>query len=619
MTTQLEMEVDSGDGPVRPAGPRAGSSAEHGGPPSRVEHLCSSVPAARKRTALVATSGPGRGLGELTVGARQPLLLTELLVARAQEQPDHPVYTQLVDGETEGASLTFAALDSRARQIAATLRAAGAAGERVVVMVTDELAFIEAFFGVLYAGAVVVPAYPPLRPQHTARTAGVFEDARARFAIAPARTLELFRAVAGGGCTSKVRGLACEDLHGDDDGAAPAATHADAVCFLQYTSGSTGLPKGVSVTFGNIAANLEMITPALGLGPQDALVTWNPLFHDMGLMAGVLFPLHSGCRAYLMAPRAFVQRPERLLRAVDRYRAGLITGPNFSYQLMADAVGPEARAELDLSCLRVALNGAEPLRTSTLEAFEEAFSPCGLGQDVLTPAYGLAEATVYVSGGPPGGGWRSHRRGALVGHGTGAEGQLLRIVDPASSTACAAGITGEIWIAGAHVTPGYWNRTGSDTETFGSIAGEDGGARYLRTGDLGFLDPSGELYVTGRLKDLLIIRGRNYSPADLERVAEEETRTLGVTASAAFAVGEDGDEEVVVVLEAVFAAAGAAAIERAVVRAVSREVGVQVADVVVANGRLARTTSGKVQRHLARRAYLERPVGPASSMGGAGA
>lgn len=572
--------------------------------------LVESIDVAWREHCVTDRCGDVAALEEAATGERKPMvedagiLVADLLMSRARLQPDVRAYTQLVNGEDEGASLTFGELDRRARSIAATLLGAGAAGERVVVMVADELTFIEAFFGVLYAGAIAVPAYPPLREKHVERTNGIFADARARFVVAPARTLALFDAATGGAFSDTVCAIACENMYGDPDGVQPAAVDPSTPCFLQYTSGSTGDPKGVVITYGNIAANLAMISADFGLGSDDTIVSWNPLFHDMGLMAGILFPLHSGCRTFLIPPPAFVQRPERLLRAVTRYRAALITGPNFSYQLLVDEVGPEVRAELDLSSLRVALNGAESVRASTLEAFETAFGPCGLAGGVLMPAYGLAEATVYVAGGPPGRPWQSRMDAGLVGHGVGAPGQRLRIVDPETRRSCPPGVSGEIWIAGPHVTPGYWGDPDDDGGHFGTIEGEDEGARFFRTGDVGRLGDDGELFVSGRIKDLVIVRGRNYSPADIERVAELAAGSTRVTGSAAFAVESEGDDAVVVALEVhPEAFVDIDVLRRAVIQAVSREVGVHVSEVVAVPFRLPRTTSGKIQRHRARDAY----------------
>ena len=532
--------------------------------------------------------------------------LVDLLVSQATVRPTRSVYTHLEQGEVEGRQLSFGELDRRARAIAATLRAVGAAGERVLVMVTDELTFIESFFGVLYAGAVAVPTYPPLRPKHAVRSLNICADAGARFLLAPARTLALFETHGDESAMAGVRGVACEDMHGLDDGVAPASAGPDEPCFLQYTSGSTGVPKGVVVTHANVLANLDMIQEALGLGAEESLVTWNPLFHDMGLMAGMLFPLLAGNQVYLMSPVAFVQRPERLLRAVSRYRASVISGPNFSYQLLVDAVGAEARATLDLRSLKVALNGAEPVKASTLRAFEAAFGPCGLAPGALFPAYGLAEATVFVSGGPAGRPWRSRPDGDRVGHGTGARGQLLRVVSDASGEACAPGVEGEIWVAGPHVTPGYWNRPDLDDDVFGTLDEPHGPTRFLRTGDMGFLDETGELFVTGRIKDLIIVRGRNYAPADVERVAEQAIAPLRMFGGAAFTVERDGQDVVVVALEAIAEdGTDLEPLRKAVIRAVGVEVGVPVADVVFVTSRLPRTTSGKVQRHRARASYLD--------------
>ena len=542
-----------------------------------------------------------------------------LLRARAAERPEQVAFTFLADGESEGGRLTYAELHQRAAGIASALAESVPPGERALLLYPPGLDFIAAFFGCLYAGVVAVPAYPP-RPndRSQSRLRAIAQDAQPRAALTTEAILA--GAVEPRGLLAVAPELAgLRWLPTDSLGASRAAPlpepDPESVAFLQYTSGSTSTPKGVMVTHANLLHNERMIGAAFGMDEESVVVGWLPLYHDMGLIGNVLQPLHAGGRCVLMSPVAFLQRPLRWLEAIDRYRGTVSGGPNFAYELLLRKAGPEALGRLDLSSWRVAFNGAEPVRASTLERFAAAFAPCGFRPEAFYPCYGLAEATLFVSGG-------QHRRSPrvlnvgdsshrLVSCGEAWMGQRVVVADLETGAECPPGGEGEIWIAGPSVARGYWRNpeaTASDFNAF-LLAGDDADARaegpFLRTGDLGFV-ADGELYVTGRLKDLIILRGRNHYPQDVELTAERSHPDLHPGGGAAFAVESGGEERLVVVHEvARHRRQGIEEIAEALRRAVAAEHEVQVHEVVlIRQGGLPKTSSGKVQRRLCRDQYL---------------
>jgi amino acid adenylation domain-containing protein len=554
--------------------------------------------------------------------------LVQVLRERSLEHPERPAYTFLADGEEEGARLTFAELDARARAAGALLQRLGLAGERALLLYPPGLEFISAFLGCLYGGVVAVPAYPPRSARMLPRLRAIARDARPAVALTSS---ELYRQVEGWAGRlpelADVRwvvtdGLEVEALAADwresDIGG-------DTLAFLQYTSGSTALPKGVMVSHGNLLHNEEMIQAAFGQSERSVIVGWLPLYHDMGLIGNVLQPLYLGASCVLLSPVAFLQRPRRWLQAVTRYRATTSGGPNFAYELCVQRIPPAERHGLDLSSWEVAFNGAEPVRAETLERFAEAFAPCGFRREAFYPCYGLAEATLFVSGGATGappvvGAFRAAdleldrvsamaaldpagRR--LVGCGRVWSGQEIAIVNPETGRRCPAERVGEIWVAGPSVAQGYWGKPEETVGTFEvRLEGESSGP-YLRTGDLGFLR-EGELFITGRLKDLIILRGRNHYPQDLELTAEESHPALRPGCGAAFSVEVAGEERLVVVHELERRREGEAeAAAEAVRRAVAEVHEVQVQEVVLVRaGTIPKTSSGKIQRHACRAGYL---------------
>ncbi|HSF40408.1 MAG TPA: amino acid adenylation domain-containing protein, partial [Thermoanaerobaculia bacterium] len=559
--------------------------------------------------------------------------LIEVLRLRAEREPGRRAYTFLQDGEVEAGHCTYRELDERARAIAATLRATGAEGDRVLLLFPAGLELIAAFFGCLYAGRVAVPAYPPRSARMLPRLRSIANDCRPAVALTTAQALPRLQAwFAADPEIEPFPWLATDEI-----GAERAEAWRDPelggehLAFLQYTSGSTSTPKGVKVTHGNLLHNQRLIQEACGHGADSVFVTWLPLYHDLGLIGNVLQSAYVGAHCVVMSPAVFLQRPWRWLEAISRYRATTSGAPNFAYDLCAGkAVGADL-STLDLRSWRIAFNGAEPVRAETLARFAAAFARCGFSPRALYPCYGLAEATLMVSGGDRGeppvvgrflagelaqgravealpGEVESGPARSLVGCGRPLGGQRVLGVDPVSRVALAPGRVGEIWVAGPSVAAGYWGRAEESQEAFGACLATGEGP-FLRTGDLGFFC-AGELYVTGRIKDLIILRGRNVYPQDVELTAQRSHPALRPDAAAAFSPEAEGEERLVLVLEVERSArvreTEIEEIAVAVRRAVAEEHEVQVYDVVLVGvGRVPRTTSGKIQRRACRALYQD--------------
>jgi len=555
-----------------------------------------------------------------------------VLAARAEREPGRPAFTYLGDGEHESARLTFGDLDRRAREIAGALQARGLAGERVLLLYPPGLDYIEAFFGCLYAGAIAVPAYPPdpMRLQRSVpRLEAIGRDAACGAVLTTQTIHQLSRAVVDAAPHLKtIPWIASDQLTGPaSDWHTPAVT-TDSVAFLQYTSGSTGQPRGVVLTHANLLHNQLLIRQAFHIGPDTKAVSWLPLYHDMGLIGTVLQPVFAGAHVHLMSPLAFLQRPLRWLQAITTHRASCSGGPSFAFELCVRKITPAERRALDLSCLKVAFCGAEPVRAATLDAFAETFASCGFRREAFHPTYGLAEATLMATGGhargagpkvrsfataalnrgdvvpaPAGAGAR-----ALVGCGVRLEGTQLAIVDRATGAPVADGKVGEIWLRSPSVASGYFQRPAESAETFGGMLAGAGERTFLRTGDLGFVWED-ELFFAGRVKDILIVRGKNYFPQDLEATVEQACPGLFRPGCAsAFSIEVEGEERAVIVQEVQRGDADPDRLQRAVAdatQAVFDEHGVGLhALVLVAAGELPKTSSGKVQRHAAHEQYV---------------
>ncbi len=559
--------------------------------------------------------------------------LVALLRQRAWTHSDETAYTYLREGDGAEQTLSYGELETRARAIAARLQAWDMAGQRAVLLYQPGLEFIAAFFGCLYAGVIAAPVYAPRRNGSLERVHSVTRDSAARVMLTTSQVLANFDARRLLPPSGRAPHWLATDTVESDEGVAWVDSHAegDDLAFLQYTSGSTAAPKGVMLSHINLLHNLRLIHARFGCSEESRGVIWLPPYHDMGLIGGVLVPLYGGFPVVLMSPVTALQRPLRWLQAISKYRATISGGPNFAYELCLNKIKPEQREGLDLSSWQVAFNGAEPLRGETLERFAATFAPCGFRTQAWYPCYGLAEATLFVTGAalsvPP----QVRNFDAanlevglaveveaptspvrrLVGSGRPSASEAVVIVDAATHTALPPGAVGEIWVAGPSVARGYWQRHEESKESFGArVRGEEGS--YMRTGDLGFMH-EGELYVTGRSKELIIIRGHNHYPQDIELTAARSHSALADGRGAAFAVDGDGEEQLVLVHEVDRHAAEESYHEiiAAVRGAISQEHQLQTRDIVlVKRGVIPVTSSGKVQRNACRARWLARELRP---------
>ncbi|BFU90192.1 MAG: hypothetical protein NTAFB01_13790 [Nitrospira sp.] len=556
--------------------------------------------------------------------------LVDLARRRAAGLADRSAYIFLGDGDSETCELTYGELDRRARAIAAWLQSLGAQGERALLLYPPGLDYIAAFFGCLYAEVVAVPAYPPQRKRTLGRLRAVLADSGATFALTTTKIRagveRLSRQDSEMNEFEKVQWLETDAAPEDIENAwtIPALV-GRTLAFLQYTSGSTGSPKGVMISHENLLHNQRMIQQAFGHNEETTILGWLPLYHDMGLIGNVLQPLYLGRPCVLMSPVHFMQKPFRWLSAISRYRATTSGAPNFAYDLCVRQISSEERDSLDLSSWSVAFNGAEPIHAGTLDRFSEAFGPCGFRRGAFYPCYGLAEATLFVAGGEhcaspvlravekaamERGRMIESSRGddnvhRLVGCGRTASGQQVVIVNPETLTQCPHGQVGEIWIKGASVAQGYWNRAETTALTFMAMTADTTEGPFLRTGDLGVIQDD-ELFVVGRLKDLIIIRGRNHYPQDIEITVQESHPSLKPGCGAAFSIPINDEEHLVVVQEVVGRfTVDLDPVASGINRAVTEHHEVQVhAVVLIKPGTLPKTSSGKVQRHLCRTKFL---------------
>lgn len=566
-----------------------------------------------------------KSLNELEVSS-----LIDLLHYRVIHQSNKLAFTFLQDGETETCRLTYQELDKQARAIALKLQSLGIAkGERALLLYPPGLEFIPAFFGCLYAGVVAVPAYPPHLNRPMPRLQAIVADTQATVVLTTAQILSngsrLFTHTPE---LAALQWLATDSLTGVlEDNWRKIEVTKDTLAFLQYTSGSTSTPKGVMVSHGNLLHNERLIKSGFGHTEQTIVVGWLPLFHDMGLIGNMLQPLYLGTPCILMPPVAFLQNPFRWLQAISRYKGTTSGGPNFAYDLCVSKITDEQRATLDLSSWEVAFNGAEPVRAETIERFSRTFADCGFQQKAFYPCYGMAETTLIVSGGcketPPV--FQTVEKVAieqsrvipatsedgatqkLVSSGKPLQDLRVVIAHPETLTRCAPEEVGEIWVSGDSVTQGYWNRTEETERTFQAYLKDTGEGPFLRTGDLGFLH-LGELFVTGRLKDLIIIRGRNHYPQDIELTVEHSHPALQSTCSAAFAIDVALDERLAVVVEVKRSYLRNLDVEevvKAIRQAVAEQHELQVYGVLLLKpGNIPKTSSGKIQRHACLSGYL---------------
>lgn len=555
--------------------------------------------------------------------------MAEVLLTRASLTPDARAYGFLIDGEQEGPWLTYAQLDREARAIAASLQDVAGPGDRALLLYAPGLAFISGFFGCLYAGVVPVPAYPPRRNRHGQgwqALGHIATDCHPRVILVDRYVAPFMSTVGAVPALATLPYIVTDQL--DPSGASRWRSprfDGDALALLQYTSGSTAAPKGVMVTNRNLMHNEQAILTAFEHPlSSGTIVIWLPPYHDMGLIGGIIQTVYRGGMLVLMSPVAFLQKPLNWLRAISRYRAETSGGPNFGYDLCVQRITPEERAGLDLSNWSLAATGSEPVNPRTLEQFTAAFASVGFRREAFYPCYGLAEATLFATGGlkatpptvhqvkanaleqgqaVPAGAEPGAR--ALVGCGWPWLGQEVRIVDPVLQLPQPDGTVGEIWISGPSVAQGYWNRSTETEDTFHARLADTGAGPYLRTGDLGFVQ-NGELFVTGRIKDVIIIRGRNYYPQDIEATVQAAHPDLRPNCGAAFEVMRDGQTRLVVVQEIDHRRReiDTARLVGDIRQAVAEQHELQVHEVVFLEyGSIPKTSSGKVRRLSCRSGY----------------
>jgi acyl-CoA synthetase (AMP-forming)/AMP-acid ligase II/thioesterase domain-containing protein/acyl carrier protein len=556
--------------------------------------------------------------------------LVDVLRGRAIQEPDRLAFSFLPSGETEESRFTYAELDLRARAIGAWLSSASALGDRVLLLSPSGPEFVSAVFGCLYRGAVAVPAYPldPARIGSTlSRLRQILEDAKPVVALTAASSLafveDLVRIHPDLG---SVRWIAAESIPSDlaRDWERPPI-HADTLAILQYTSGSLAAPKGVMVNHRNVLENEKMIREVHDYSENNTFVGWIPLAHDWGLINNIFQPLYSGAPSVLMPPEAFLQKPVRWLQTISRYKNVTSGGPGFAYELCVSKIRSEEREGLNLENWICAGVGASPVHPATLDRFAAAFKDCGFRRQAFYCGYGLAEATLLVSDSekskeprilrvqktslerndvvidPP----EDAPANFIVSCGKAPFAERIVIVDPQSCAACPPGRVGEIWVSGPNIAQGYWNNPKDTDHTFGASLKDSGDGQFLRTGDLGFLR-EGELFVTGRLKDLIIIRGRNLYPEDVELTVARCHKGLRPGCTVAFSVQGEFDERLVIVQE-VRASHQSALVEiiDTIRRAILREHEAVAHTVVLVQERsIPKTSSGKLRRPACRSAFL---------------
>lgn len=554
--------------------------------------------------------------------------LIDILRWRASQQPEQRAYTFLVDGETEENYLTWGELDRQARVISTLLQDGGMAGERVLLLYPPGLEYIAAFWGCLYAGMIAVPSYPPRLSRPDARLQAISADAQATIALTTEDILSnLAKRFIHTPSLKALHWLATDNLdHTGAENWQVPSVEGRTLAFLQYTSGSTATPKGVMVSHNNLLSNLAQIAQCFEATADTRAVFWLPFYHDMGLIGGILETLYCSATSLLMSPIEFMKQPFRWLQAISRYKGTHSGGPNFAYDLCVREITPEQRATLDLSSWEVAFSGAEPVRLETLEQFAAVFGPCGFRREAFYPCYGLAEATLMVSGGlkaqPPV--VRAFQKSALesnraivapgedpnarvlVSCGHPCDGHQLIIADPYSLTRCPPDGVGEVWISSPSVAQGYWHKPAETEYAFWACLKDTGEGPFLRTGDLGFLN-QGEVFITGRFKDLIIIRGRNYYPQDIELTVQQSHPALQLNGGAAISVDIAGEERLIIIQE-IRRTQRHVSLDQvvwAVRQAVAETYGLEAQAVVLIKPMsLPKTSSGKIQRHVCRARFL---------------
>ena len=566
---------------------------------------------------------------DLTAYASDYKNIVELVQSRALMTPKAIAYVYLQDGERDDIKLTYEGIDQLAKRYAITIQQRAPEKDKAILWHGPGLEFIVAFFGTLYAGLTAVPTYMPTRAQKLERLTMVMEDANTNLILSAERHQQEISEIlrTEGGVMDSIWINHEETLAADLGEWRESEVSRNSIAFLQYTSGSTSKPKAVMVSHGNILANSEVIREEFRNNASTIGVSWLPHYHDMGLIGNIIQAAYVGFPIILMSPLHFIQKPYRWLQAISRFRSTTSGGPNFAYELCVAKIKEEQKRELDLSSWELAYTGAEMIRSETLERFITAFQNCGFNPKAIYPCYGLAESTLFVTGNRSKGKLLSKKFNMtqiklnvvqpvmhnesesveLVNCGLAAAGHELRIVDPLTLRRCEPNQVGEVWINGPSIAMGYWRQPDATSEVFQARIRGESELSYLRTGDLGFLHED-NLYITGRKKDLIIIRGQNYYPQDIEATVRETNEALASNGGAVFSIDIEQEEKLVVVQE----------VDRIHIRkidyiqtveqirhSVLKVHGLKVYSVILVKPlTIPKTTSGKIKRNHCKLQYL---------------
>lgn len=533
------------------------------------------------------------------------LMVFERIISK---QADHIAF-EFITQANEKESLTFQALFNQSQNLAAYLQQHAKVGDRVLLSYLPGLDFIISFVACLYAGLVAVPAYPLRSNHHAKRFLMMLDDCQPKLICGTKESLKIMQR------QNEFAGYHYVYTDEIDDSCvsawSPPLIKPENLAFLQYTSGSTGSPKGVMVNHANILSNERVIQSYGRGGVNDTIVFWIPMQHDMGLIGGLLYTLYAGTTEVFMAPALFLSQPFLWLKTISDYQALAAAAPNFGYELCVDKIKEEQLELLDLNCWRVAMNGSEPIRKKTLDEFVKKFSRCGFNKKAFLPCYGMAETTLMVSCKPYNTSYVTHpfEQSIVVSSGQVHEDYTIKVVNPETKAVCAVGEVGELWLHGSSIAQGYWHKEQETKEVF--HAHLDGDKRdYLRTGDMGFLK-EGELYVTGRLKDLIILQGRNLYPQDVERVVELSHEAIRKSCVAAVSVEVQQQERLIVLaeIERTYRKIDFAPVFQAIRQALIEELEVIPYSIqLLAPAQTLKTTSGKIQRKATKEAYLKQSL-----------
>ncbi len=492
--------------------------------------------------------------------------LVDVLHHHAITKKNELLYRFIEDGDSPAQEMSFSEVDYAAKAIASELLQTCKKGERALLLYPAGIEFITAFLGCLYAGVIAVPAYPPRKNQKIKRLEKIINDAQASIILTVEKSALIAKPLFNEDAElAKLPWFETDAKNLKEPLAINVKLKSDDIAFLQYTSGSTGEPKGVMVTHGNIMSNMEFIYQSFSYSDETVFVSWLPTFHDMGLIGGVLSPLYGGFSTTLMSPVYFLQKPLRWLEIISKYKATVSGGPNFAYDLCTDTIKDEELQALDVSSWKVAFNGAEPIHANTLSKFSKKFEVCGFKADSHYPCYGMAETTLIIAGGKTEeapvilnvnqealqeGSIKIEKNSDLsqemISSGYSWLGHETLIVDTQTHTEVEKGAVGEIWARGESVALGYWRDKEKTDTTFNAYVKESREGPFLRTGDLGFFYEE-QLFICGRVKDLIIIRGRNYYPQDIEELVSDSNEALSANACAVFSVTVDNQEQLIIV------------------------------------------------------------------------